>query len=279
MLSNLSSDTTIAAGSVEIWAEALREWARTNATAVDMFEDAPEPWILVEVGDPWPYWAGLGKGDEPQGCGWTADLSKALRCATREEALEDISEDHAFVAIPLSRAEVTAYPNGKPAAPRSAVVAPGTPASPVAAAEAAQGPTAGERVADLWWSTEPEDTKINTARLGGMIDALVAQAVREATFAADEHVRAVESDNSKLRIERDAYANSYERANRAETERDSLTRDVADLTESRAVALRERDTAKRMADWHQAARDRACADLATLREGIAALISGQKGRG
>ncbi len=305
------------AATLESWAEALREWAREQPPAdapgiVDL--SASEPWVLVDPRSGYPYQSKNG---------WTVDVKQLARYSSRDEALA--SGYLGSVAVPLSRAEATAYANGKPSAPdpvcegstqligewatetdhrcnvcghmmpevkhasgrrimmrhtksghrapprspsapRDDVPAPGTPVSPVAAAEAAQGPTAGER----WDDNAPPKGCTPGERISWLMwDG--------PTFSRDDGqpywARKIDAAIA------DAVAGYVRALGERTAERASDRAEIADLTESRAVALREledvRHTLARTGESHL----RTIAELTALREGIAALVAGQKGRG
>ncbi len=208
-------------------AQTLRNWAEQPSEAL---ADAPgiidlgateEPWILVDVGDPQPYWAGIRiKSGQP----WTDDLSLAMRHTSEADAFSGLcpAEQGAYVAVPLSAAERAAYPNGKPGAPRGDVAAPAAPASPPPVAEAAQAPTVGERIAVEIWDGPTWSRADGVPRFTREIDAAIAQAVAIVKDGADECIAELRAEVALL-----------------EDHAASLRADVDTLTESRAVALRD----------------------------------------
>ncbi len=218
----------------------MRQWAKAQPDEVV----AEEPWVVVEPNVRRPY-----RDDEE---GWTDDLAKAWRMSCEDAtARANMGRRYGRVAVPLSRAEATAYPNGKPVVPPGEAPAGATPASQLPVAKAAQEPTAGERLVHEW-SIEPSS---GGNVLASRIDAAVAQAVADATRAADAHVAEVEG-------ERDHYADESRRffaaLGTARVECASLRADVDTLTESRAVALRreeqaqaERDIARQEAAYYK----------------------------
>ncbi len=191
-------------------AQTLRNWAEQPSAT-------EEPWILVDVGDRYPYWAGMDRGENQ---GWTSDLSKAERRTLATDWDGDRGAASTEV-VPLSRAEATAYPNGKPGAPRGeagtvngpihaastwgalgdALEAPAAamPASTPPVAEAAQEPTAGERIAAEIWDGATFRRAEGVPLFGAKIDAAIREAVADATRTADAHVREVEAERDALR--------------------------------------------------------------------------------
>ncbi len=270
-------------------AATMRTWAKAQPDEASDEEKAPEPWILVAPGMARPYWSGAFSQ-------WVPDLAGASRYDSYYGAMGGADPENT-VAVPLSKAEQTAYPNGRPSVPGSDVAAQTAPASAATPPKAAQGATVGERIATEIWDGPTYQRGGGIVHFARRIDA----AIREATDTATRIVKdGVESRIQDLTTEAEMLASrivdveaehdaTMARTREAEQERDversghlaMIDRSVTILEESKRY-MQARDAAR--AELTEAVRDRddyvtmlakAKQELSDLRTNIDALIAGK----